>query len=158
VQNLQDDAVLVFRERTEGNSLRTFTSPLLETAKVGRYHERIIVVSKDFSVASDLLVRKHGGEVFGAVRSSSKLNDARAVTGFFSDESRTSRYQFVGSLKGFSKESFTHLNPRGLLAGPVYQDLIASDDWGRAPQSARYGRWTNNCHHHAQAVLGELGF
>jgi RHS repeat-associated protein len=158
VQNLPDDSVLVFRERTEGNSLKTFTSPLLESAKIGRYHERIIVVSKDFSVASDLLVRKHGGEVFGAVRTSSKLNEARAVTGFFSDKSRAARYQFVGSLKGFSKESFLSLNPRGLLAGSAYQDLLISGDWGRAPRTARYGRWTNNCHYHAQAVLGELGF
>jgi RHS repeat-associated protein len=158
VQNLKDDSVLVFRERTEGNSLKTFTSPLLEHAKIGRYHERIIVVSKDFSVSSDLLVRKHGGEVFGALRTSSKLNDARAVEGFFSDKTRTSRYQFVGSLKGFSKENFLTLNPRGLLHGQVYQDLLISDDWAHAPQSAKYGRWTNNCHTHAQAVLSELGF
>ena len=157
VQGLQDDRVLIFRERTEGNTLKTFTSPLMEAGKLGHYHERIIAVSKDFSVTTELIVRKHGGEIFGALKTS-ELTSKEAVARFFADKSRSGRYQFVDSVEDFSRESFKTSNPRGLLAGSEYQDRIIDNDWGKAPRTARFSRWTNNCHYHAQAVLKTLEY
>jgi len=154
IQRADPDSVLIFRERTQGNSLKTWTSPAMEMMGVGRYHERIIAVTRDFSVSTELGVR----EGYGFVKSRTLLGQPR-VSQFFSGD-RAARYQYVGSVSAdsFSREAFAKTNPRGLLIGEEFQDRLIDEQWQRSPQSAKYKRWTNNCHSHARAVLSTLEF
>jgi len=50
------------------------------------------------------------------------------------------------------------LNPRGLLTGAEFQQRLIDEEWSSSPQTAKYKRWTNNCHSHAYGVLKLLEF
>jgi RHS repeat-associated protein len=155
VQKADSNSVLIFRERTQGNSLKTFTSPAMEAVGIGRYHERIVAVADDFSATTELGLPRKG---YGWVKTSGIEGAGRAQRFFMQD--RAARYQFVGSVSrdSFSVATFRGLNPRGLLSGAEFQQRLIDEQWGLSPQTAKYKRWTNNCHSHASAVLSMLEF
>jgi len=155
LQKADSNSVLIFRERTQGNSLKTFTSPLMEAVGIGRYHERIVAVANDFSATTELGLPREG---YGWVKTSG-IEGAGRVQSFLTRD-RPARYQFVGTVSrdSFSAATFRGLNPRGLLSGAEFQQRLIDDKWGLSPQTAKYKRWTNNCHSHAGAVLSMLEF
>jgi hypothetical protein len=89
----------------------------------------------------------------------SKVEGVSRVQGFFGQD-RAARYQFVGTVSkdSFSPAAFTQLNPRGLLSGAAFQQRLIDENWGLSPETAKYKRWTNNCHAHATGVLKSLEF
>jgi RHS repeat-associated protein len=155
LRKADNDTVLIFRERTQGNSLKTFTSPAMEALGIGRYHERIIAITNDYSVSTELGLPREG---YGWVKTS-KVEGVSRVQSFLRRD-RAARYQFVGKVSrdSFSPAAFTRLNPRGLLSGAEFQQRLIDDNWSLSPQTAKYKRWTNNCHAHATGVLNMLEF
>jgi RHS repeat-associated protein len=155
VQHAGDGKFLIFRERTRGYNPLGWTSPVSEKLRISNYHERIIAVSKDFSMMTEVVVDVRANIGFRQCKfagSSVLPGSAPDIQAFLG--SRTSRFQFVGEAernKAFNR-SFMAANPSNFPRGGP--DGVVS--YGE--KRARYHLLTNNCHSHAQGVLRALGF
>ena len=157
VKRAGDDKFLIFRERTQGYRPLGITSPLTEKAKISLYHERIIAVSKDFSMANEVVVDSDTGIGFRKVKfkgvSFGSGETAKDLAKFL--ESSNSRFQLVGEatatkeFKG-ARGAFRSGNPRNFPSPNALKfDVLLKG-------KAEYSLFTNNCHHHAQALLKSL--
>jgi hypothetical protein len=172
-----NDRLLVFRERTQGYApwRGNTTSPLAEWLHVGTYHERLIAVSREDFASNELVVRGGGSPglsgsgsgasasgILGGVKQAAvdyDTEDDLSVVTMNSNRQtlheafagRGSRYQFVGELNRGQLQAFTEANPLR------YPHIEAVDDRGsEAPGASQYRLLTNNCQHHAAAVLRML--
>jgi RHS repeat-associated protein len=152
--------ILIFRERTQGYRPWAPTSPLTERLKVSAYHERIIAVSRDHTMLSEVVVDTDtniGFRRFSSKGVSAGTGTAIDLKNFLG--SRSSRFQFVGEAdaagRSFARK-FMRSNPINFPSEQEFKYRAA------APQllagKAEYHLLRNNCHYHAQAVLKDLGF
>ncbi|MEL7044021.1 MAG: RHS repeat-associated core domain-containing protein [Pseudomonadota bacterium] len=175
VEDMTDSSkLLVFRERTQGYApwRGTNTSPLAEWLRVGTYHERLIAVSQEQFLSNELFTDGGGtgssgtgfgssrGDALGGIKKvqfdfETGADDSSALTMSTERDSlresfagRKGRYQFVGEIDKSQAITF-HANPKS------YPDIDALS--GPNAQNARqYSLLTNNCQHHAAAVLRQL--
>ena len=142
--SLADGEALIFRGREpRGGSGSGFTSPLLEAARLGNYHEFLVAVTSD---AVYMTEHYFGLATFAGETVGDTLVDHRAGFGWLPINQTRVRFEAAGVVSDFDAESFLS-NPRNLaLAGEPAEDRIAN-------RRSRFHPLRNNCHDHVHAIL-----
>jgi RHS repeat-associated protein len=158
ISELNDsNTVLIFRERTGRYHPTQHTSPLQEWRNVGKYHERIVAVSKKF-YASNELVYADAEHAFARVHSKLNLRAAEGIPIEDIVKKSRGRFQLVGTARNFRMSEFLQMNPRGILSEGEAMRRARTNNWVNVPKGAHYSKVFNNCHDHAAAVLRQLEF
>ncbi len=168
-----DDTVLVFRERAQLGARSVWSSPVLEAANIGLYHDKLIAVSQQFYGVSRVKIEfdAETGELWGSTKNHFETVDLEALA------NSSSRYQFVGKTKlgkGYVQQlnffdHFTRMNPRNHYSDVLVSTSIhegTSIDEGTviheihdvvSPEKVELpSPFTNNTHHHVDAAISDL--
>jgi RHS repeat-associated protein len=148
-RNLADEAdgtAMVFRVKTKIPApIRPRISPLQEWAGWGGYHERLIAVTKSDFYATDFVDAGVARE-YARFGSYSQHGPASML------EQEQGKLEYVGKVANFNHNQFL-ANPRMLRFRS--EDML--NGYGEPNNPKEYGFATNNCHHHAFAILESLG-
>ncbi len=161
IGKLDDNAVLVFRVKVNDRATTTgWTSPALEAANLGHYHDKLIAVSKRY-YASNHVIGTHklpelrDGHLAGPkeVKFAVVGGDMRIDIDTDRLAQSTHRYQFVGESsmtpdkQRTALDMFHEINP--------LRNLPDSNRYNFTP-ARPFSRFSNNCHYHQQATVKEL--
>jgi RHS repeat-associated protein len=147
-----DDTALIFRVRVENFGPyvpKVRVSPAQEWLGLGMYHEKLIAVTKDDFYATDLLTNPEEGLGRRIPRPGGPSRNQQLA-------GLEGRLEFVGKVEGFTAGGGKDLflgNPRNLRLRPG--DAFKRP--GPQANTRAYNILTNNCHHHAFAILKSLG-
>ena len=159
------NGALIFRVRSRlAQYIPSFTSPLLESATLGIYHEGVLGISSGkflyADVASSLMSDGKGGEVRAV--SGSWLNGSlekstfETLWGRVSQASRrepTYQFELVGRFdKADVGAALTDPRAQGYPSYTEQRDAVRRG----APIATPYNIVTWNCHDYAQGILGRL--
>ncbi len=156
IETLDDHTVLVFRVK-HPSGYTSWSSPVAEAANLGDYHDKLIMMSKDYYATNHLeaknpLTREIDGvtmhPVHGRVGGVLDLADRNKIA------RSKSKYQYVGKIyredvmeKNMLMTNFRNINPLRL---DNFNSIVKYE------LGAPYSHLTNNCHTHVAAVLKEL--
>jgi hypothetical protein len=146
IENEADNTAYVFRVKTKIPArIRPRIGPLQEWAGWGVYHERLIAITKSDFYATDFVdagvARQYRS--FAAYQQHGPANLLQRQEG---------KVEFVGKVENFNRNKF--------LANPKMLRFRSDDDlngYGAPNNPREYQFLTNNCHHHAFAILESLG-
>jgi RHS repeat-associated protein len=126
--------------------------PLLQALHLGSYHERLIAFTKDEFFMNDVV--KEGLRV--EKLSLDGLDEVKAKL-----STLKGKFQFVGKLEDLGTSRNTQ---KAFFGNPWNVEILKNRSYIREQELPtrdfkvrQYGRWTNNCQHHAYAVLQDLG-
>jgi RHS repeat-associated protein len=151
--NEADDTALIFRVRVNNGIPYMKVSPAQEWLGLGAYHEKLIAVTKSDFYATDLITQPEEG-VAREIRNYAGSPPGRSLGKLAQEEGRL---EFVGKVRNFDTAGGRGrflANPRMLRLRTGDKLLIAE---GQPTQINKYSLFTNNCHHHAFAILESLG-
>jgi RHS repeat-associated protein len=153
-----DHTALVFRQRTAAfpgqfaQEAAEVHSPVLEALKLGYYHERLIAVTKD-----EILLNDATDE--GVRLGVSKAQNFAGVAEKLAKYTSHGKFEFVGAID-LSEDSIRakFLGNQRNLPVDLNESGIENHELRRLTNKwSRYSPLTNNCQHHAYAVLQDLG-
>ncbi len=155
VEALGDDTALIFRARRGG-----WTSPVLEQAKLGLYHDNLVAVSKYY------VTRNH-------IKFDERIKPGRKI-GYTSSNIATSfeaplniwwmKYQYVGKVDLVATKAghyvfhnqFSRLNPNGFYTTKVLNGKSTLIKPRGIENVKDFNYFTNNCRTHVQASIYDL--
>ncbi len=158
--------VLIFRARVPLSQKYgvAWSSPVLESRRLGLYHEKLVAVSKQHWASRELAQLEnskgnyngHFFSEYSTVQEMARTTALEAEGRFFSAAGET-KYEYVGRIKTLFVES-----QEGFFHGFLDRDLKIRTRATAAPlvrQSQSFPSYrllTNNCHHHAYYAIGNL--
>jgi len=156
LENAPKDTAVIFRQRTAfdrsqfAQNATELHSPIREALNLGFYHERLIAVTKDEILMSDLIDE-------GIRISATEFTDFNAISKELT--SYKGKFEFVGSidLSADSNRAKFLGNPRNLPVS-VNESGLENHELRRLTNKRNeYGPFRNNCQSHALSVLKDLG-
>jgi RHS repeat-associated protein len=158
LEKAPEGTALVFRQKTQISS--TFASkkfrfsqenPLQQALHVGGYHERLIAFTKDEFFMNDAIDEGIRVSALDVDDLNGVKAEIRALKG---------KFEFVGKVEGFNAP----YNRKAFLGNPWNNTVLTNDTsfksselLTRDAKRRQYNGFTNNCQHHAYAVLEDLG-
>ncbi len=159
IEAMDDDTVLIFRVRAAADpTQRTWSSPVAEYGRIGKYHEALLAVSKKYAAVGQL--KRLNGDYFGVGNV--------IYTGLDLRKNSLGKYTLAGEIKGVKSHQqvgaflkyFTEANPRGHWMGNLN---VETGIWNPIPPLGKQahevrpvGFLKNNTHDHVSAVISEL--
>ncbi len=158
----RDDTVLIFRSRNGG-----WSSPVLEHANLGAYHDNLLAVSKSYSTKIDISFAID--DATGVNKGYTNSNMRRLGNINFEEMTKPStRYEYVGQVEvGASRYAhyvfhkyFKDLNPRNHYIGKTKMANGKETVYLSRPRGVEkvepFSELSNNCHMHVTAAISEL--
>jgi RHS repeat-associated protein len=159
LDKMPEATALVFRQKTDieisvvsGAELKaSLEPPLLQALHVGNYHERLIAFTKDEFFLNDAIGK-------GLRLSREDVDDLAGVKAAIMRQ--TGKFEFVGEVTDFisrDKQKAFFANPWKVRVEKNESYIPVEELQTRVLKARKYGQFTNNCQHHAYAVLQDLG-
>jgi hypothetical protein len=152
LDKMPEATAMVFREKTALTGSTT-ESPLQQALHLGTYHERLIAFTKDEFFLNEVVDTGIRVGRSGRVGSAALKGAIRRLQG---------KFEFVGAVEDFT---FRGNKQKAFFGNPWNVNTVVQNSSGflshelptRTVRVSQYGVLTNNCQHHAYAVLQDLG-